>query len=209
MKPPWSEAERLRIIADAIEFIRKKRQEASFDLAMQVGKHLYEGLLRSDPRLVRSGGAWKTDSFRRIASDERVGESEQWLAMSVHAYLAVNVFKQEAPGVQLPPMSPWEWARLQVPLEAHPEAVVELALWRQRQGVTKEMLLSAAQVVGPFLERGGKLSDVVPGTRGGDTPYDRIRRILGVIEGWLDDNTLTAEARKRALVEVGELIDAL
>lgn len=199
MKAPWSDAQRGRIIAQAIRFIEERAELHAFEFAMEVGEHLFEGLFRSDPMLVRVGGRWKRDSFRRIASDPRVNMSEHKLSMCVHAYLAVRVFETQTGDVPLPDLSPWAWARLDVPLEEHPDAVVELALWGQSEGVTHDMLNEAAQLVKPYLERGGKLEDIMPGLKGRDTPYKRIRRILGIIDGWLDEHELSEAARQRAL----------
>jgi hypothetical protein len=209
MKAPWSDAQRGRIIARAIRFIEERAELHAFELAMEVGKHLFKGLFRSDPMLVRAGGEWKRDSFRRIASDLRVRMSEQKLSACVHAYLAVRVFKNQAPEIPLPDLSPWEWARLDVPLVNHPEAVVEIARWRQREGVSREMLRSAAQLVKPYLEAGGKLEDILPGLKGRDTPYKRIRRILGIIDGWLDEHELSEVARQRALATIDGLLAEL
>lgn len=209
MKAPWTEAERGRIVARAIRFIRKRAELHAFEFAMQVGEHLFTGLFRGDPMLVRAGGAWKRDSLRRIAADERVDSSEQKLAMCVHAYLAVTRFQRHARDVPLPGLSPWEWARLDVPLEAEPDALVELAMWRQKEGVTRDMLEAAAQLVRPYLDRGGKLGDILPGSRGRDTPYGRIKRILGIIDSWLDSNELTRPAEKKALGAIEELLTVL
>jgi len=204
---PWSRAEERLIVKRAVEYIRERVQLHEHAFAMEVGGHLFHGLFKGDRRLVEAGGEWKTRSMRSIASDPRVGSSEKTLSDCVHAYLAVEVFRIQAPHVELPGLSRGEWARIDAPLVGSPDALVELALWKDREGVSGDLLAAAAQLVRPYLESGGRLEDLT--VRGVDSPYERMSRILGVIERWLDAHEIGDEPRRRAIEEIDRLVEAL
>ncbi len=208
-RSPWTVAEERRIVARAVAFIRERVHVHGFELAMEVGGHLYRGLFRSDRRLVQSGGEWKTRSMRSISRSEGVGFTEKQLSDCVHAFMAVEVFGMRAGDVPIPDLTPWQWARLDVPLAGDPAALVELARWKEREGLPMDFVAAAAHLVRPYVAAGGKLEDLVVGGRAPDSPYLRMARIVGVMERWIDTHEMKPEARRRAIEGIDRALAVL
>jgi hypothetical protein len=210
---PWTRARESRVVAQAVEFIRKRAELHMHRFAMEVGEHLFGGLFKGDRELVLHGGAWKKRAIRRIARDPRVKISADVLWACVHTYMSVELFRKGAPELPVPLISPWDWYRLSVPLGTDPAAMVEVALWIEREGVPHRLVRAVAQLVGPYVRNGGKLEDLLVGVEGErpfpDTPYRRIKRMFGVVDRWMDRNEMSDVARERTLVVVERLLDVV
>ncbi len=207
---PWTPAEEDRIVAAAVRFIRKRLLMALHDFAMEVGEHLFKELFRGDRDLYRFGGPWKKQAISRIAGDPRVELADDVLYMCINTYMSVTLFQKRAPRLPVPRFSPWKWHRMSTVLEHDPEALVEVAVWVEREGVPERLVRAAAHLVGPYVKRGGKLQDLLVGREGErrfpDSPYRRITRLLAVAQGWMDAHTMTETARQRSLEAVERLL---
>ncbi len=207
---PWTPAEEARIVAEAVRFIRKRLLMALYGFAMEVGEHLFKGLFRGDRDLYRYGGPWKKQAIARIAGDRRVKLADDVLYMSINTYMSVAIFQQKAPRLPVPQFSPWKWHRMSAPLEKDPEALVEIALWVERDRIPERLVRAAAHLVGPYVKRGGKLHDLLVGREGErrfpDTPYARIKRLFAVAGKWMDTHEMTETALERSLEAVERLL---
>ena len=207
---PWTRAQEDRKIAAAVRFIRKRLLMALCGFAMEVGEHLFEELFMGDRDLYRYAGPWKKQAISRIAGDPRVKLDDDTLYMCINTYMSVTLLKKEAPRLPVPRFSPWKWHRMSKALEKHPEALVEVAVWVEREGIPERLVRAVAQLVGPYVKRGGKLQDLLVGRVGEkrfpDSPYRRIKRLLTVADGWMDTHTMTATARQRSLEAVERLL---
>lgn len=207
---PWTRAQEDRKVAAAVRFIRKRLLMALYGFAMQVGEHLFEELFKGDRDLYRYAGPWKKRTIKRIASDPRVQLDDDVLYMCINTYMSVTLFQQKAPRLPVPQFSPWKWYRMSAALEKHPEALVEVAVWVERERIPERLVRAVAQLVGPYVRRGGKLEDLLVGRVGErrfpDSPYKRIKRLLCVADGWMDTHTMSATARQRSLEAVERLL---
>jgi hypothetical protein len=183
---------------------------ALYGFAMEVGEHLFKELFNGDRDLYRHAGPWKKRTIKRIASDPRVQLDDDVLYMCINTYMSVTLFQKKAPRLPVPQFSPWKWYRMSKPLEKHPEALVEVAVWVEREHIPGRLVRSVAQLVGPYVKRGGKLQDLLVGREGErkfpDSPYRRIKRLLTVADGWMDTHAMSATARERSLEAVERLL---
>jgi hypothetical protein len=205
---PWSPGEEARIVAEAVEYIQARIDLHRYDFAMQVGEHLFTGLFKGDMALYRYAGPWKERAVTRIAQDPRVGLELDTLYMCIHAYLAVRTYEKTT-DVPLPALSPWKWGRICVPLVDDPEALVEVALWIEREKVPRGLLRSVAQLAGPYVEAGGRLEDLLVARKRASSPYRMMRRMLGVVDRKIASGGLPDSVRARTLEIIARLLEAL
>jgi hypothetical protein len=205
---PWSAGEEARIIREAVEFIRERIEVHRLEFALEVGEHLYEGLFRGDMALYRYAGPWKERAITRIARDRRVGLEIDTLYMCIHTYIAVKLY-QSATKAPIPPLSPWKWGRICVPLIDDPEDLVAVAQWIEAEEAPRRLLRSVAQLAGPYVRAGGNLEDLLVSRKKPRSPYKMMTRLLGVVDRRIEREGLPDAVYQRTLVIIDRLLEVL
>lgn len=210
MSAPWTSTLLDGLVEKAVEFIREAEKRHAREFSLEVGEHLFEGIFKGSRELYARKGAWGRDALTRIARDPRVELSLDQLYMCIHYYVLTKVYGTQRPGIEPPVLSPWKWDRLWV-LEDSPWALAEIADWAAREKISLRFLLAVARIVEPFLEAGGRMEDLLvgaPDEPSRDTPYRRMTRILGIVEGWVEKNApaYPPHVRRRMLAQVDEML---
>ncbi|MBI5488857.1 MAG: hypothetical protein HY905_16105 [Deltaproteobacteria bacterium] len=123
-----------------------------------------------------------------------------FLYKSIHAYLLVGLAAENVPAGALPELSLNKWEALW-PLEENPAALARVGAWAAAERVPVATVAEIAALVAPYVARGGSLDDLLAGSarRPPDTPYRRIRRLLGVVRSLLAERPVSPAARPRLL----------
>jgi hypothetical protein len=210
VESPWTEAERQRLVGQAVSFIRECIRKHEFQFAMEVGGHLFNGLFKGQRLLYHRGGTWKGKSIQAIADDERVQISDRKLYACIRTYLLVEQFGRLRPGMEPPAFSIYKWEKLFVSLEDHPE-LAEVVEWIERERVPRHLVVALAMIVKPYLALGGDLDDLMPLVegRGPDTPYKRMARMIDVAGDYLQMHPLPDDLRQRTLDSIDAFIASL
>ncbi len=213
MSTPWTSTLLDGLVEKAVSFIREAEKKHAREFAREVGGHLFDGIFKRSRELYGRKGAWGRKALTRIAKDPRVKLSLDQLYMCIHYYVLTQVYGTQKPGVEPPALSPWKWDRLWV-LEKNPGALAEIADWAAREKISMRFLLAVARIVEPFLASGGRLEDLLvgaPDEPSRDSPYRRMTRILGILEGWLekDARRFPPHVRRRMLAQVDAMLARL
>ncbi|MBI5501886.1 MAG: hypothetical protein HY907_16705 [Deltaproteobacteria bacterium] len=189
------------VVDAAVRFIAQCVRRHGLRFALEVGEYLFREVYRGNRASFRNGGLqWQRDTIQTIARDPRVGLESSFLYKSIHAYLLVGLAAQNVPADALPELSLNKWEALW-PLEENPAALAQVGTWAAAERVPAATVAEIAALVAPYVARGGSLDDLLAGSarRPPDTPYRRIRRLLGVIRSLLAERPVSPAARPRLL----------
>ena len=207
---PGTQAEQNRIVKRAVRYIQKLEREAEHGFAMDVGGHLFNGMFKGDLNLLRNTNRWKKIALRRIAEDPRAGLSVGSLEACVKTYVLATRFprKKQLPA---PDFSIWKWAKMW-DLVDDPQMLFRVAGWAVKRKASTDLIRNVVQTVHPYIAEGGKLEDVLVDPEriaSSDSPYKRMRRLMGVEKKRLSDGPSIPEDTRRELLELIERIEAL
>ena len=205
---PEPRVEQDRIVERAVRFIQNLERETEHGFAMDVGGHLFNGMFKGDLNLLRNTNRWKKVALRRVADDPRAGITYDELAACVKTYVLATRFPRKKQS-RAPDFSIWKWARMW-DLVDDPQMLFQVAEWIVKRGASTDLIRTVVQTVHPYIEQGGKLRDLLvdPERIAGDTPYKRLRRLLGVQLKWLADGPVIPEDTRRELLELIDGIEA-
>jgi hypothetical protein len=211
MTTAWSDtqAEQDRFVERAIRYIEKLVRDTEHGFAMDVGGHLFNGLFRGDLNLLRSTNPWKAVALRRIADDPRVHVSAAKLEACVKTYVLSTRFpnKKQQPA---PHFSIWKWTRMW-DLVDDPQMIFRFAEWAAKRNAPTDLIRTAVQIVHPYIAEGGDLDDILvdPKKIGSkDSPYRRMRRLIGVERKLLSGGVPIPEDTRTELLELIGKIEA-
>ncbi len=199
-----------RVVEDAVRFIEQRAAEESLRFSMEVGEFLFRRLFMGDLALFRSNQPWKREAIARIARDGRVGLPESTLYSSVHVHLLVKRLGERHPDLPVPDIAPSTWSRMWDLYDEGDEALFAVLAWVSREKVPRDLVEDVVQTIGPYVEAGGKIADLLVGDpdEPPGTPFRRIERMLGVERKWLAGGAasrLSGETRRRAIEVLGEI----
>lgn len=197
-KPSNAEVER------AIRFIMKRIALHQRKLALEVGGYLFENFYGGNVRYVKQF-CDKDPSIEEIAADDRVVHSAHKLRACLHFYILEKVFRRR--GGRVPNLSVWQWHEMWE-LEGDPESLVAIASWTKKYQIPQSMLQMVTRLLGPYLEAGGKMEDLILSDEEQevDTPYDRFKRMAGIARSKLQKGP---KLSRRALKEALALLDEM
>ncbi len=206
---PETEAEQDRFVERAVRFIQQLERETEHGFAMDVGGHLFNDLFRGNLDLLRSTNRWKSVALRRIAADERVDVSAGELEACVKTYVLATRFpdKKQQPA---PRFSIWKWARMWDVVD-DPQMIFRFAEWVAKRNAPTDLIRAAVQTVHTYIAEGGDLDDILvdPKRIGSkDSPYKRVRRLIGVERKLLSSGPSIPEDTRQELLELIGKIEA-
>jgi hypothetical protein len=114
----------------------------------------------------------------------------------------------------VPDIAPTTWSKMWTLYDEGDETMFRVLAWVARERIPKDLVEDVVQTIGPYIDAGGKLSDLLVGDpdEPPDTPYSRSMRMLSIVRGWLEDPSaarLSAESRARAAETVRAIIRLL
>ncbi|MBW2262816.1 MAG: hypothetical protein JRG91_12645 [Deltaproteobacteria bacterium] len=192
----------------AVRFIRKRLHLHRKQFTLEVGRHLFENIYRSNRAYYRRTGAKET-SIAKIVASPGVKVSATTLRMCVHVYLLVTDHQAREPDLPIPELPIWSWDGLW-DLEGDPESLVIVAAWAARRRIPMNLIKAVAEIVFPYVESGGRLEDLLVGEKATsrvDTPYKRAKRLSGMVIKWLSEGPRPSKQARRQILELIEQIE--
>ncbi|MBW2262844.1 MAG: hypothetical protein JRG91_12785 [Deltaproteobacteria bacterium] len=188
-KCPWSPAELDRLIEDAREFIRRRQKAHARGFGWEVGEHLFFGLYRGDEEYLRRLDPSKPDSLGDVSRGTGVPYSTLYL------YTMATVVRHKLAQAGVEPDLDLRHFGVLDEISDHLEALVALARWAERNGISTRELKRAVKLWRRHLDEGGSLEELEADlvsphhkkrkrTRPTSHKLLRSTRLLMVVDAW-------------------------